>query len=271
MGVQVIKIEPGSKVKMKDLDPGDTGKYKGREDVAEPLEKNLRRLTELQECLYAAGSHALLVVMQGMDTSGKDGVVEHVAHAFNPQGVQITSFKVPTAEEAAHDFLWRVHKAVPPRGMIGIFNRSHYEDVLVVRVAKLKPKSVWSHRYDHINDFEKLLTYSGVKIVKLFLHISPKEQEERLLDRQNTPEKQWKFNPGDLEARTQWSEYMAAYDDVLERCSTEWAPWYVVPANHKWYRNLVVSEILVDALESLGLAYPKPVENIASYAIPPAG
>jgi PPK2 family polyphosphate:nucleotide phosphotransferase len=191
--------------------------------------------------------------------------------AFDPQGVTISAFKVPTEEELAHDFLWRVHKVVPRRGMVGIFNRSHYEDVLVVRVAKLASKAVWGRRFRQINEFERLLVESGVQIVKLFLHITPDEQAERLTERRDTTEKQWKFNPADLKTRSQWSAYMDAYQDVFERCSTPWAPWWVVPANRKWYRNLVVSEILVRTLESMKLNFPPPVADIASYEIPPIG
>lgn len=271
MNVERFRIKPGSRVDWKDHDPGATPGCRSKEAAAKPLARNLQRLFELQEKLYAQGEHALLIVLQGMDTSGKDGAIEHVMGAFNPQGVQITSFKVPTPDELAHDFLWRVHRAVPGRGTVGIFNRSHYEDVLVVRVAKLAPKAVWSKRFAHINGFEKLLADSGVSIVKIFLHISPEEQAERLSERRDTPEKQWKFSPGDLKVRTQWSAYMEAYEDALERCSTAWAPWHIVPANKKWYRNLVISEILVDTLSQLDLAYPPPVENISSYEIPPAG
>ncbi|HPC82398.1 MAG TPA: polyphosphate kinase 2 family protein [Thermoanaerobaculaceae bacterium] len=271
MKVERFRIEPGSRVDWSEHDPEATPGCASKAAAAAPLARNLERLFELQEMLYAQGERALLIVLQGMDTSGKDGVIEHVMGAFNPQGVQITPFKVPTPDELAHDFLWRVHKATPGRGMVGIFNRSHYEDVLVVRVARLAPKAVWSKRYAHINAFEKLLADSGVAIVKLFLHISPEEQVKRLIERRDTPGKQWKFSPGDLEVRTQWSAYMEAYADALERCSTAWAPWYVVPANKKWYRNLVVSEILVDTLSRLDLAYPPPPENIATFEIPPAG
>ncbi|HPW54122.1 MAG: polyphosphate kinase 2 family protein [Thermoanaerobaculaceae bacterium] len=271
MNVERFCIKPGSRLDWKDHDPDATPGCKSKAAAAKPLLANLERLLELQEQLFAQSERALLIVLQGMDTSGKDGVIEHVMGAFNPQGVKITSFKVPTPEELTHDFLWRVHKATPGRGMVGIFNRSHYEDVLVVRVAGLAPKAVWSTRYAHINAFEKLLADSGVAIVKIFLHISPEEQAERLTARRDTPEKQWKFSPGDLKVRTQWSAYMKAYQDALERCSTGWAPWYVVPSNKKWYRNLAISEILVDTMSRLGLAYPPPVEGIASYEIPPAG
>lgn len=271
MNVKRFLVKPGSKVHLADFDPNATPGFKDKQGAADDLARNLEKLAALQETLYAQGSQSLLVVLQGMDTAGKDGAIEHVMGAFNPQGVQITAFKVPTSEELAHDYLWRVHKAAPPRGMVGIFNRSHYEDVLVVRVAKLAPKKVWGKRFGHINEFEQMLSDSGVRIVKLFLHISAEEQAERLLDRRDTPEKQWKFNPGDLKARAQWSLYQRAYEDVLGRCSTPWAPWYVVPSNRKWYRNLVVSQVLVDTLASMSLAYPPVVEDIKSFEIPPAG
>jgi PPK2 family polyphosphate:nucleotide phosphotransferase len=264
-------VRPGAPFRWKDHDPDTTPGCRNKAEAEKPLAANLERLAVLQEKLYAQGSRGLLVVLQGMDTAGKDGTIAHVMGAFNPQGVEITAFKVPSEEERAHDFLWRVHKATPRRGMVGIFNRSHYEDVLVVRVAGLAPEKVWSKRFRHINEFERVLVDSGVAVVKLFLHITPEEQARRLQDRIDTPEKQWKFNPGDLDTRKQWSAYVAAYQDVFTRCSTPRAPWYVVPANRKWYRNLVVSEILIAALDRLHLAYPPAVEGIASCTIPPAG
>jgi PPK2 family polyphosphate:nucleotide phosphotransferase len=204
----------------------------------------------------------VLVILQGMDTSGKDGTIKHVMGAFNPQGCQVTGFKVPTEEELAHDFLWRVHRSVPRKGMVGIFNRSQYEDVLVVRVEKLAPKEIWSARYEAINAFEKLLADSGTVIVKFYLHISKEEQLERLRDRLQDPTDQWKFRVGDLAARERWEDYMAAYEDALSRCSTPWAPWYVIPADRKWYRNLVISRILVDRLRALNMEWP-PLEEEA--------
>ncbi len=265
--------KPGDRFNLEEFDPGadgGNGSKEGKDAVEKRLEKNQQRLRELQDRLYAQDRHALLVVLQAMDCAGKDGTIRHVLGAFDPQGVHVTSFKVPTPEELAHDFLWRVHQAVPARGMVGIFNRSHYEDVLVARVKRLVPEAVWKSRYEAINNFEKLLAESGVTIVKFFLHISPDEQAERLRERRDRPEKQWKFNPGDLAERAHWSEYMRAYEDAMSRCNTEWAPWYVVPANRKWYRNLVVSEILIDTLEGLNPEYPKPVDDLASYEIPPA-
>ena len=260
--------KPGKRFELDAIDPGFTAGLEGKKQAENRLERNFERLHELQEMLYADGSRALLIVLQAMDTAGKDGTIEHALGAFNPQGVQVTSFKVPTEEELAHDFLWRIHRAVPRRGMVGIFNRSHYEDVLVVRVKKLAPEAVWRRRYDEINDFERLLGENGVTIVKLFLHISPEEQAERLRERQVTSDKQWKFNPGDLEDRKLWPDFMRAYEDALSRCNTEHARWWVVPANHKWYRNLAVTEILVETLESMGLRYPDPIPDIEGYVIP---
>ncbi len=256
-----FRIEAGSDVALKHYDPSDTdgmSKKEAREELAKLSEK----LRELQTLLYANGKHALLIVLQGMDSSGKDGVIKHLAGAFNLQGTQVTSFKVPTAEELAHDFLWRIHKNTPKRGTIGIFNRSQYEDVLVVRVDNLVPKSVWQERYDAINAFEQNLAEAGVIIRKFFLHISKDEQKERLIDRYNSKDEQWKFSADDLETRAKWDEYTKAYEVALSRCSTERAPWYVIPANKKWYRDLVISRILVDALESLKMEWP-PLEEEA--------
>jgi PPK2 family polyphosphate:nucleotide phosphotransferase len=239
------------------------------ERTTQPIEEGLRkkkarallaelqpRLNELQTLLYANRKHSLLLVLQGMDTSGKDGVIKHVVGAFNPQGCQVTGFKVPTSAELAQDYLWRVHRVTPPKGMVGIFNRSHYEDVVVVRVESLVPQEVWGKRYEHINAFEKLLADNGTVILKFFLHISHDEQRERLADRLADPTAHWKFNPSDLEARNKWDDYMAAYEDALERCNTPYAPWYIIPADRKWYRNLVVSRILLDRLEALQMEWP---------------
>lgn len=261
-------VGPGSRFELSAFDPDSTGHYVRKSDGKEAIQFNLERLQELHERLYAQGTNALLIVLQGMDTGGKDGTIKHVLGAFNPQGVRVTSFKVPTEEEAAHDFLWRVHTVAPRLGMIGIFNRSHYEDVLVVRVKRLRPKLVWSAAYDHINNFERLLAEAGVTIVKFFLHISPEEQAERLRERQQNPKKHWKFNPGDLEDRALWDDFRRAYEDALTTCNTPWARWYVIPANRKWYRNLVVSEILVDTMESMDLRFPEAPPDIDSYTIP---
>jgi PPK2 family polyphosphate:nucleotide phosphotransferase len=203
-----------------------------------------------------------------MDAGGKDGTIKHVMRGVNPQGCQVTSFKVPTKEELEHDFLWRVHKAVPRRGYIGIFNRSHYEDVLVVRVDNLAPEPVWQQRYEQINHFEKLLADTGTTILKFYLHISKDEQKERFEARLQDPHKNWKFSMEDVEKRQQWDDYTHAFEDALSRCSTPWAPWYVIPANHKWYRNLVISEIIVDTLTRLDMRYPPPLPNADQIVIP---
>lgn len=253
-----FQVKPGSKVSLKDLDPGDTGAYKGAAEVQEKLEAKLEHIARLQERLYAEGEKALLIILQGMDTSGKDGATKSVLREVNPQGVAVTSFKVPSKEELAHDFLWRVEQKIPPKGQIGVFNRSHYEDVLVVRVHDFVPKEVWSARFDQINAFEKRLAETYVKVVKIFLHISKEEQKERLTERIVDPNKHWKFNPADLKERALWKEYREAYDDALSKCSTKWAPWYVVPADKKWYRNLAVAEIVEDALDDLNPKFPKP-------------
>ncbi|MGB3059936.1 MAG: polyphosphate kinase 2 family protein, partial [Anaerolineae bacterium] len=221
----------------------------------------------LQEALYAEHKQSLLIVLQAMDTGGKDGTIEHVCGAVNPQGVVVTPFKVPSAEELAHDFLWRVHKVTPARGMIAVFNRSHYEDVLVVRVHDLAPKEVWSQRYELINQFEKHLTANGVVILKFFLHISKAEQKERLLDRLNTPDKQWKFAVGDLKERGLWDQYQEAYEDALNKCTTAAAPWYVIPANRKWYRNYVVARIIRQTLEAMNPQFPQPAEDLSQVVI----
>lgn len=247
--------------------PDETLHFKDKASVAKLLERNVERLTELQEVLYAQGRHTMLIVLQAMDTAGKDGTIEHVMGGFNPLGCRVTSFKAPTAIELAHDFLWRIHKAVPGKGEIGIFNRSHYEDVLIVRVHNLVPRKVWRGRYQQINDFEGMLASSGVTIVKFFLHISKDEQKRRLEARLRDPQKRWKFNPRDLDERKLWDDYMKAYEDALTRCSSPHAPWFVIPANHKWFRNLAVSQILVETLEGLKMRFPKPAADLSGVVI----
>ena len=251
-----FRVKPGERVSLKVHDAVNTGgmtKKQARKELAEVKS----RLSELQQLLYATEKHSLLIVLQGMDTAGKDGVIKHVMSAFNPQGCQVTNFKKPTPEELDHDFLWRVHKATPRRGMAGIFNRSHYEDVLVVRVEELVPKSVWQRRYEAINQFEEILSEGGTVILKFFLNISQEEQRERLQERLQDPRDHWKFRVGDLRVRARWDEYMAAYEDALAKCSTERTPWYVIPSDKKWYRNLVVSQITSEALGALDMEWPK--------------
>ena len=260
------RVRPGTQIDLSTLDPGDTAAFDGDKDDAKDALKELNeRLEELQELLWAEHEHRLLVVLQAMDAGGKDGTIRHVFEGVNPQGVRVANFKVPTRKELAHDYLWRIHRQVPGDGEIVIFNRSHYEDVLVVRVDELVPPEVWGRRYRHINDFERMLADEGTTIVKFYLHIDLEEQKERFQDR--LEEKPWKFSFGDLEKRKQWPDYMAAFEDVLSETSTQWAPWYVVPANRKWYRNLVVGSVLVETLEGLGMAHPEPEEGLDDVVI----
>jgi len=257
------RMKPGKRVNLKEWDPGDTSALDGSEEEAEDrLVKLNRQLEDLQELLYAEGKRRLLVVLQAMDTGGKDATIRHVFEGVNPLGVKVASFKVPTQEELGHDFLWRVHKQTPGRGDITIFNRSHYEDVLVVRVHKLVSPDVWRGRYARIGDFERMLAEEGTTILKFFLHISKEEQKKRLQARLDERDKRWKFNVGDLKERKLWSAYMEAYEDAIGKTSTQWAPWYIVPANHKWYRNLVVATIMVETLKSLKMRYPEPKDNL---------
>lgn len=261
-------VEVEQKIKLDEWDPEDDrlakkGKKAGEDKVAELNAE----LEVLQELLFAEHKHKILVVLQGMDTAGKDGVIRKVFEGVNPQGVKVASFKVPTSEELDRDYLWRVHKQVPGKGELVIFNRSHYEDVLVVRVHGLVPEEVWSKRYDQINEFERLLAQEGTTILKFFLHISKDEQKERLQARLDDPQKHWKFNVGDLKERALWKDYQNAYEDVLSKTSTAWAPWLIVPANRKWYRDLVISQVLVDTLKDLKMEYPIPKEDLSSVVI----
>ena len=261
-------VQPGKKIKLVERDPQDTGDFKGgKEDGLKEIVKLNEKLQELQELLYAEGKHKILVVLQAMDTGGKDGAIRRVFDGVNPQGVKVASFKVPTPEEMAHEYLWRVHKVAPANGELVIFNRSHYEDVLVVRVHNYVPKEVWSKRYEQINAFEKLLAENGTTILKFFLHISKDEQKERLQARLDDPTKHWKFSLGDLGERKLWDDYQAAYEDALNKTSTEYAPWYVVPANRKWYRDLVISKVLVETLEGLKMKYPEPKDDLSGVVI----
>jgi PPK2 family polyphosphate:nucleotide phosphotransferase len=260
------RVRPGSQIDLSAWDPEDTSAFDGDKDEGkEVLEALNKRLEDLQELLWAEQRHRLLVVLQAMDAGGKDGTIRHVFEGVNPQGVRVANFKVPTRKELAHDYLWRVHQQVPGDGEIVIFNRSHYEDVLVVRVDELVPPEVWGRRYRHINDFERMLADEGTTIVKFYLHIDLDEQKERFRDRLN--EKPWKFSLGDLEKRKQWPHYLEAYEDVLSETSTQWAPWYVVPANRKWYRNLVVGTVLVETLEGLDMRRPEPEEGLEGVVI----
>jgi PPK2 family polyphosphate:nucleotide phosphotransferase len=252
---RLLVVKPGSKVDLVHYDCGTTfGRDKA--DAEKIIAANLARLTDLQERVYAEAKHAILIVLQGIDAAGKDGTIRVIAGAFNPQGTPVTSFKEPTPEELAHDFLWRVHAAVPGKGEIGIFNRSHYEQVLIVRVHGLEPEKVWRRHYGEIRDWEKMLTDAGVTILKFFLAIDKDEQRQRFQDRVDDPTKRWKFNPGDLAERKLWDDYRAAFEEMLTETSTDYAPWYLVPANRNWLRNLAVSEIVADAIDELKPQYP---------------
>ncbi len=265
-----FRVSPERALRLADWDPQQTPGWDpddkdGAKDRVDLLND---RLEELQELLWAQGSERVLVVLQAMDAGGKDGTIRHVFDGVNPSGVKVASFKKPSKEELAHDYLWRIHSQVPADGELVIFNRSHYEDVLVVRVENLVPPERWQRRYEHIRNFEQMLADEGTTIVKLFLHISKDEQRERLQDRLDRPDKHWKFDPGDLGPRSKWDQYQEAFEVALARTSTESAPWYVIPANRKWYRNLVISEILVQTLESLDMTFPEAPVDIASMSIP---
>lgn len=251
------RIKPGSKVALKDWDSGDKSAVQGGKEAATAqLAELSKEIDQLQDLLFAQGKHAVLIVLQGMDTSGKDGVIRHVFSEVDPLGVRAVCFKAPTAHELAHDYLWRVHREAPGKGEIVVFNRSHYEDVLIVRVHKWITEAVCRQRYEQINAFERMLVENGTLILKFFLHISPEEQKKRLQERVDKPEKRWKFNPRDLEERKLWNDYMHAYEDAIAATSTAWAPWHVVPADSKTQRNLVISGVLKEALEGLKMTYP---------------
>jgi len=259
MDLDRYRVAPGSKVSLEDWDPDDDGGgHLTKGTAQEPLAESSERLGELQEVLFAAAERKVLIVLQGMDTSGKDGTIKHVFRATNAAGVSVASFKKPTDTELAHDFLWRVHAQVPEAGRMTIFNRSHYEDVLVVRVSDLVPEERWRRRYRHIRELERLLHDEGTLVLKFFLHISKDEQRDRLQARLDDPTKVWKFQEGDLGVRERWDDYQRAYEDALSETSSDEAPWYVVPANRKWFRNLLVANVLIRELEDLDLRYPEP-------------
>ena len=258
-----FRVAPGSKVKLKDIDPGFKDKHENHAEAAEEIEQDRKKLRGLQELLYSDGRGSLLICLQGLDTGGKDGTINHILGAMNPQGCRVAGFKQPSAEEAAHDFLWRIHQAAPARGRVTIFNRSHYEDVLVVRVHDLVPKAVWSRRYDEINAFEEELAAAGTHILKFFLHISKKEQLGRFKARLDDPAKQWKISESDYKERKLWDDYMGAYEAVLSRCSTEQAPWFVIPSDHKWFRNLAVARVVIEYLEDMDMKVPSPSVDLA--------
>ena len=249
-------VKPGEKLNLAEIDPGQKGGYVSNDVALPEITKYVTRMAEMQALLYANADQSLLVVLQALDAAGKDGVVRHLFSGMNPQGTSVFGFKQPSAEEAAHDFLWRAHQRTPAKGEIVVFNRSHYEDVLVVRVHNLVPKAVWSGRYELIQDFEKLLVANGTRILKFFLHISPEEQLSRFKQRLDDPARNWKISEGDYSEREFWSDYVEAYEEALSKTSSKDAPWYVIPANHKWFRNLAISQIITDTLEDMGLKRP---------------
>ena len=272
---QPFIVKPGNSVSLsgveKDCNPEHMpeyiGAYRKKGETKKPLKKLHKRMLKLQELLYAESQHSLLIILQGMDTCGKDGTIRKVMSGINVQGCDVNNFKVPTVDEISRDFLWRAHRVVPLKGKISIFNRSHYEDVLVVRVHDLVPKSVWEQRYQQINDFERMLVENGTVVLKFFLHISKDEQKERLVSRINDPTKHWKITEADIRERTYWDDYMQAYEAVLKKCSTDWAPWYIIPANKKWFRNLVITERIVETLEGLDMKFPKPTSDVSIFSI----
>ncbi|MBD2039981.1 polyphosphate kinase 2 family protein [Microcoleus sp. FACHB-672] len=262
------RVYPGQPISLANLDPNASEKYQKKKHVEKQLEKQRLRLKNLQERLYAEHKRSLLIVLQAMDTGGKDGTIKHVFGGLNPQGCQVWSFKKPSDEEFNHDFLWRYHQRAPQRGMISIFNRSHYEDVLVVRVKQLVAENVWRERYHLINEFEHMLSLNNIAVVKFFLHISKDEQKRRLESRIEDPDKHWKFSSNDLKERQFWDDYQAAFEDMINNCSTAYAPWYIVPANNKWYRNLVVARVIADTLEAMNPQYPPAEIGLENIVIP---
>jgi PPK2 family polyphosphate:nucleotide phosphotransferase len=251
------RLKPGKKVKLAEISTRGKDFHKDREAADQEFEGLKTELAKLQEKLYAESKQKLLVVLQAMDTGGKDSTIRNLFSGINPQGVQVKSFKEPTKEELAHDFLWRIHQAVPANGTIGVFNRSHYEDVIVVRVANIFPESIWRPRYEQINQFEQLLAASGTRVLKFYLHISEEEQKKRLQERLEDPRKNWKFNPDDLAKRKEWKEYMVVYEDAFEHCTTDEAPWYVIPSDQKWYRNLAIARVVVETLTEMDPQWPR--------------
>lgn len=258
-----FRVAAGSSVKLNDCDPEFVDKHETKHSALPKVEERQRRMDDLQYRLYADQRRSLLVCLQAPDAGGKDGVVRHVISSMNPQGCRVVSFKQPSPVELAHDFLWRIEQQVPRRGEVVIFNRSHYEDVLIVRVHDLVPKEVWSRRYDQINDFERRLVANGTHILKFFLHISKEEQLKRFKQRLDDPARRWKISEADYTEREYWASYERAYEDLLSKCSTDEAPWFIIPSDHKWFRDLAISQIIVQTLESLGIELPKPTVNIA--------
>jgi PPK2 family polyphosphate:nucleotide phosphotransferase len=262
------RVEPGTPVRLAEVNPDESEHYRRKKDVADELKRQRDRISDLQARLYGEQKRSLLIVLQAMDTGGKDGAIKGVFQGVNPQGCQVWSFKAPSNEEAAHDFLWRYHQKTPPQGMIHIFNRSHYEDVLIVRVKDLVPESVWKPRYEAINQFEHALTLAGVTVLKFYLHISKDEQKRRLESRLADPDKRWKFSTNDIKERAYWDDYMAAFEDAINQCTTAHCPWYVIPANKKWYRNLVLARTIADTLEAMNPKFPPAEKGLENVSVP---
>lgn len=258
-------VESDSKIRLKHFDPGYHGEHESRESALPEIQKHIQKMQELQYLMYAERKHSLLIVLQGLDAAGKDGVVRHVLTGMNPSGCIAVNFKQPTANELAHDFLWRVHPHVPAKASVAIFNRSHYEDVLVARVHNLVPEKVWSKRYDQINDFERLISIeNNTTILKFFLHISKQEQLARFKKRLDDPARQWKISESDYSEREFWNDYTEAFEDVLTRTSTDRSPWFIIPSNHKWFRDLSISQIITRKMEEMDMQMPKPIANLAA-------
>jgi PPK2 family polyphosphate:nucleotide phosphotransferase len=259
---KLFRVKPGAKLSLAKVDPNSTAEHRKKKKAAKQVEKLDRRLRELQYMLYSEGKRSLLICLQALDAAGKDGAINHVLGSMNPQGTRVHGFKAPTEEEKQHDFLWRIQQQVPKPGEVVIFNRSHYEDVLVVRVHNLVPQEVWEKRYDQINQFEKQLVAGGIRILKFFLHISPEEQLERFKLRLDDPARHWKISESDYAEREFWDDYTRAYEDALSKTSTKHAPWFIIPSNNKWFRNLAVAKIVAEAMESLGMKLPRPKVNV---------
>lgn len=279
MNKKDFTVKPGTKVSLKNISTFDTGSFKSKKDAKEILKKNIKKMYKLQNTLYAYDRYSLLIIFQAMDAAGKDGTIKHVMSGLNPQGTQVFSFKQPSAEELDHDYLWRIHNNVPERGRIGIFNRSHYEEVLIVRVhdlirnqkipQELITDNIWKTRYREINDFEKLLFENGTIIIKFFLHVSKDEQKKRFLKRIDTPEKNWKFSESDVKERNFWDNYQEAYSEAISATSSKHAPWFIIPADHKWFMRYAVSQVIVETLEGIDMSYPvlskKQQEDLKKY------
>lgn len=265
--IKKFMVIEDKKINFQRLSPNYDGGFNEKEAEYILMQNLKKRMSELQYKLYADKRKALLIVLQGIDTSGKDSTIRHVISAFNPQSCTVTPFKEPTAEEVSYDFLWRIHKRVPAKGKIAVFNRSHYEDIIQPRVHKIVQKSIWSQRYRHINEFERCLSENGTKIIKFFLHISKEEQRKRLEERIKDPSKQWKISQRDIMERKFWNSYMGAYQEIINKCSNMWAPWYIIPANKKWFRNFAVGLIIVNTLEGMKPKFPKPIIDLSRFTI----